>query len=136
MVTGINHLTLSVRNLQESFDFYTMILGLKPRARWPQGAYLLAGDDWMALVEDAKLRKSKLPEYTHLAFSVSSADFGPLTKRIRSSGAEIWHQNKTEGASLYFLDPNGHKIEIHVGDIETRIESARKNPWEGLEFFE
>ncbi len=34
MVTGINHITLSVRNANESFSFYTDVLGFKPIARY------------------------------------------------------------------------------------------------------
>jgi catechol 2,3-dioxygenase-like lactoylglutathione lyase family enzyme len=135
MVTGINHLTLSVRNTQESFDFYTKVLGLKPLARWTKGAYLAAGDFWIVLVEDKKTRESSLPEYTHVAFSVQHEEFDALSESIKRSGAEIWQENRSEGPSLYFLDPNGHKLEIHVGDIQTRLMSVRANPWEGLEFF-
>ena len=58
-----------------------------------------------------------------------------MRERIKNSGAEIWQENWTEGDSLYFVDPNGHKLEIHASDLEARLESARQNPWEGLEFF-
>lgn len=33
MVTGINHVTLSVKSIDESFAFYTHILGLTPVAK-------------------------------------------------------------------------------------------------------
>lgn len=29
MITGINHLTLAVRDLERSFDFYTRVVGLE-----------------------------------------------------------------------------------------------------------
>ncbi len=135
MITDLNHITLSVKDLGRSFEFYTEVLGLKPRARWSKGAYLEAGKTWIALVLDMKTRDGKLTEYSHLAFSVKPEDFGPMSKRIRESGAGIWHRNTTEGPSIYFLDPDGHKLEIHVGTIETRIASARKGSWEGLEIF-
>ena len=134
MITGISHITLSVRDLEESGAFYTQVLGFRPVARWPTGAYLLAGDVWMALVVDERLREGALPEYTHLAFAVSQQDFADLSQRIRRSGAEIWQDNRSEGASLYFVDPNGHKWEIHAGDLETRLRAAREDPWPGLEF--
>ena len=135
MITGINHITLSITDLAMSFTFYVDVLGCKPIARWPKGAYLLAGDVWLALVLDENTRTSALPEYTHIAFSVSEADFAGLSSRIVESGAEIWQNNRTEGASLYFLDPDGHKLEIHASDLETRIRSAKADPWEGLAFF-
>jgi len=135
MITGVNHITLSVRDVAESFAFYAQVLGFRPVAKWPKGAYLLAGDVWIALVLDGHVRESILPEYTHIAFTVSGEDLKRLSARIKRSGAEIWQENWTEGASLYFVDPNGHKLEIHASDLETRIRTAKENPWEGLEFF-
>ena len=133
MIIGINHLTLSVRNVEQSLAFYTEVLGFRPMARWPNGAYLLAGDFWVCLVFDEETRGTALPEYTHVAFTVAPRDFVALSDQIRAAGASIWQDNRTEGASLYFLDPNGHKLEIHASDLEARLRSAKENPWDGLE---
>jgi glutathione S-transferase fosA5 len=135
MIRGLNHLTISVKDPAVSFAFYTEILGLKPVARWPRGSYLLAGDIWVALVEDNGVRGGALPEYTHYAFDVSPDDFAALSAVIRTAGAGIWQENWTEGDSLYFLDPDGHKLEIHCSDLAARLAAAKENPWEGLEFF-
>lgn len=133
MITGINHLTFSVRSLDASLAFYVEALGFKPLARWPQGAYLLAGDLWIALTLDARTRDGALPEYTHTAFNVAPEDFAAMAQRIRAAGATIWQENSTEGASLYFLDPDGHKLEIHATSLAARLAEARRNPWPGLE---
>ena len=135
MLSGLNHITLSVRDADESFRFYTEVLLMRPVARWPKGAYLLVGETWIALHQDENTRVEALPEYTHFAFSVAPGDFDAMQRRIRDSGARIWHENRTEGESLYFLDPNGHKLEIHASDLDARIRSAKANPWDGLEFF-
>ena len=135
MISGINHVTLSVKSVDESFEFYSVTLGLTPVARWPKGAYLLAGTLWVALVLDRDTRPGPLPEYTHIAFSVPEHDYPALRERIRASGARVWHDNRTEGESLYFLDPNGHKLEIHASDLAARLQAARQNPWDGLELF-
>jgi len=58
-----------------------------------------------------------------------------MSERIKKSGADIWQENRTEGDSLYFVDPNGHKLEIHASDLETRLKIFKENPWDGLEFF-
>ena len=135
MITGVNHITLSVKEIEASFAFYTEVLGCRPVARWPKGAYLLAGDVWIALVVDGNVREGALSEYTHIAFTVSEEDFEELGARIAESGAEVWQDNRSEGASLYFMDPSGHKLEIHASDLRARIKAAREHPWEGLEFF-
>ncbi|MCK4756788.1 fosfomycin resistance glutathione transferase [candidate division WOR-3 bacterium] len=135
MIKGINHITLSVKDVDQSFEFYTQILGFKPVVKWPKGAYLLAGDLWFCLFLDDNTRKSKLPEYTHIAFTISEQNFKIMSERIKKSGAKIWQENQTEGDSLYFVDPNGHKLEIHASSLKARIKRAKINPWDGLEFF-
>ena len=136
MVGSLNHVTLSVRDLERSFVFYRDILGFRPLARWAQGAYLLAGEaTWICLTLDARTRAQALPEYTHLAFSVAPDQLAAAASRIRVSGAPEWQQNASEGDSVYFLDPDGHKLELHAGDWRSRLESCRARPYEGMVFF-
>ena len=135
MIIGINHVTLAVRDIDQSFAFYREVLGFKPVARWPKGAYLLAGESWIALVVDRHARAEALPEYTHIAFAVGAAHFAELSAAIKAAGAPQWQDNWTEGDSLYFVDPNGHKLEIHASDLAARLRSAKEQPWEGREFF-
>ena len=135
MIRGISHITLSVRRLPRSYRFYVDLLGCTPVARWPKGAYLTAGSVWVALVVEDKTRTGPLPEYSHIALRVPPGAFDGLAKRIRASGAKIFQENVTEGKSLYFLDPDGHRLEIHVGTLQSRIASARKAPWKGLKLF-
>ncbi len=134
MINGINHITLSVRSLQESFDFYQNVLGLKPLMKKAKSAYFLAGDQWLCIEEDICVRSSVLPEYTHIAFSVKQSDFNLMVDRIKTSGAKIFKENKSEGDSIYFLDPNGHKLELHVGDWKSRLQAYRNQT--GVEFFD
>lgn len=121
MITGINHLTLAVSDLARSFSFYSVVLGLKPVAKWTDGAYLTAGTDWICLSLDSHTRTKPHAEYTHLAFSVDLKTFSACAESIRAHGVVIWKENKSEGDSLYFLDPDGHKLEIHVGSLERGV---------------
>ncbi len=120
-IRGLNHVTLAVGDLDESVGFYCDVLGLRPVARAPGTAYLVAGELWLALVEDQAARPGPLPEYTHLAFTVTAEDLAVLRERLRAAGAVEWQTNRTEGESLYFLDPTGHKLELHVGDLSSRL---------------
>lgn len=135
MITGINHITLAVKNIEESFRFYQEVLGFKPLAKWQKGAYFLAGDMWFCLIQDQNTQNCLQKEYTHIAFTVSEQDFEKISDQIKDSQAQIWQDNSSEGASLYFTDPDHHKLEIHASDLATRIKAAKENPWEGLEFF-
>jgi len=135
MIQGINHITLSVRDIEQSFHFYEMILGMEPLEKWPMGAYLLAGDMWLALVVDEDVRELPLPEYTHIAFTVSQDNFVRMSQQIIQNDTILWQENQTEGDSLYFLDPDGHKLEIHASDLTTRLQMAQERLWPGLKIF-
>jgi catechol 2,3-dioxygenase-like lactoylglutathione lyase family enzyme len=137
MIGGVNHITLAVRDLDRSFRFYIETFGTKPLARWSRGAYLLAGDLWLCLALDGRTRSSPLPEYSHIAFGVPAARFDDAAARIRALGVTIWQDNRSEGASLYFLDPDGHKLEIHAGDWRTGLAAMKRDPWEAnIEYFD
>ncbi|MEO1148586.1 MAG: fosfomycin resistance glutathione transferase, partial [Cyanobacteria bacterium J06638_22] len=121
MITGINHITLSVKDLEASYAFYTEVLGCRPVAKWPKGAYMLAGEMWLALIMEPHVREQALPEYTHIAFTVSPANFETMVHKLQTAGVQSWQENRSEGASFYFTDPNGHKLEIHVSDLAARL---------------
>ncbi len=129
-VTGLNHITLAVAELPRSVRFYRDLLGMTLRAEWPEGAYLEAGALWLCLSSDAKARREPHPDCTHLAFDVAAHEFDALAERIRENAA-LWRENRSEGASLYFLDPDGHKLELHVGSLESRLAHYRANPAPG-----
>jgi catechol 2,3-dioxygenase-like lactoylglutathione lyase family enzyme len=143
MITGINHINLAVSDIQRAFDFYKDIMGFKPLCKSEGSAYFLAGnpDDhgclWLSLdLDREQLRKPAMCN-THIAFSVSECDFDMYTKRILESGASIFKENTSPGKSLYFLDPDNHKLEIHVGDWKTRITYKKQSPgnWKNIEWF-
>lgn len=75
MILGINHINLSITNIDRSFYFYHEILGLKPLCKWPHGAYLLAGDDWFCLNVTNDKAVVIRQDYTHYALSVSAENF-------------------------------------------------------------
>jgi catechol 2,3-dioxygenase-like lactoylglutathione lyase family enzyme len=135
MVRGVNHVTLAVRDLEASFTFYVESLGMRPVARWYKGAYLEAGSDWVCLSLDDATRSGSLPEYTHVAFTVEPEEFSASVERLLEAGVECWQENRTPGESFYFLDPNGHKLEIHVSNLRERLKALREKPPRELVWF-
>lgn len=73
-------------------------------------------------------------DYTHYAFSIASEDFEPFSYKVKQSGVTVWKDNKSEGQSFYFLDPDGHKLELHVGDLASRLAQCREKPYSGMRF--
>lgn len=135
MISGINHINLSVKDIEKSFHFYYAILGLKPLCKWTHGAYFLAGNQWFCLNVTDGNEVAIRGDYTHYAFSVSSDDFPNMVERLKQAGVKSFKDNRSEGESFYFLDPDGHQLELHVGDWRSRLEAKRSNPWPGAKFF-
>jgi catechol 2,3-dioxygenase-like lactoylglutathione lyase family enzyme/8-oxo-dGTP pyrophosphatase MutT (NUDIX family) len=134
-VAGINHVTLATADVEGAVAFYSDVLGCRILARWPTGAYVLAGQLWLALVEGPSETRGR-GDYSHFAFDVDAHEFAALAAAVVASGAEVWQDNRSEGESLYFRDPDGHQLEIHATSLAARLESAREAPWPGLEVME
>jgi catechol 2,3-dioxygenase-like lactoylglutathione lyase family enzyme len=130
-VRGLNHLTLAVTDLQRSIAFYRDVLGFGLRAFWAKGAYLEAGALWLCLSLEGSAPSDARRDYTHFAFDVAMDEFDTLAERVRRQAA-IWKDNRSEGASLYFLDPDGHRLELHVGSLASRLAAYQANPKSGV----
>lgn len=136
MLTGLNHLTFAVQCLDRSIFFYQQVLGCRLAARWRSGAYLESGDLWLCLSVDDNRASFPWPEYTHHAFSIAQQDFADFVSRLRGHGAVEWKSNASEGDSFYFMDPDGHKLEAHVGNLASRLAKCRGQPYADMEFFD
>ena len=130
MITGLNHITLSVSNLERSIDFYTQ-LGFTGHVKWQSGAYLSAGDLWLCL---ALGQSAPANDYSHIAFTIANEHFKSFCSRMRQMNIAEWKSNSSEGDSIYLLDPDGHQLEVHVGNLDSRLKSLEVQPYDGLEW--
>lgn len=135
MLLGLNHLTLAVSDVARSFHFYVDILGFTPKARWQHGAYLALGELWLCLSLDNSRQEQLNRDYTHYAFSIADENFAILAARLRANGINEWKNNRSEGESLYFTDPDQHALEIHCGDLTSRLAACREKPYPGMVFY-
>lgn len=128
MLRGLNHITITVTDLDRSLNFYTQLLGMTPHVRWDKGAYLSLNDVWFCLSCD-EVKPSR--DYCHIALDIAEADFNAFADKIRAAKVIEWKQNNSEGPSLYILDPDGHKLEIHSGTLQSRLEYLKEKPFKG-----
>lgn len=133
MLRGINHITLAVTDLSRSINFYQHQLGMTLKASWSGGAYLSVAGQWICLSVD-EARPSQ--DYTHIAFDIAASDFRQFSDRLIAQGVKRWKVNKSEGDSLYLLDPDGHKLEIHVGDLASRLLKMQSLASEDVVFYD
>lgn len=121
MIDGINHITFAVTNVEASVRFYVDLLGLELAAKWDKGAYMRAGQIWIALNWDQSAHTALRSDYTHVAFNVPKERFEEMRNRLEGAGVKPFKENVSEGESFYFTDPDGHKLEIHSGTLDERL---------------
>lgn len=118
-IRGLNHITLATTDVLRSLAFYTGPLGMRLEHQWEHGAYLSAGDLWVCLSSDRVVDQAS--DYTHIAFDVAPEEFASVCANLTAYGATQWKENRSEGDSFYFTDPDGHRLELHVGDLVSRL---------------
>ena len=127
-VLGIDHAAISVVDLERSLKFYTEVLGLKisPRENQKPGSehFLDCGTSLIGLIQGEKDGKKHMLEDgglggNHISFRVPTQDFDRYAEDLKNLGIPITYQKKREKSwSLYFLDPDGNKLEITAWPLE------------------
>ena len=126
---GINHLAFITDDMAQTIRFYRDLLGMQLHVSWDKGAYLSAGELWFCL----NLGQPKpAADYSHIAFSMQVDALAALRARLPDLAVQQWQKNSSEGDSLYLLDPDGHKLELHCGSLESRLRALEKAPYRGL----
>ena len=121
-ITGAGHFGISVADLDESIDFYQNILGLKVSLKREKDAFI-GKEDVLALLQfpggkeafDKEYRlKYKGKAFTHFGLTAPSVQaVFDFQEKLRNAEVEIIKEayERWDGASFYFLDPNGHTLE-------------------------
>lgn len=72
LLTGLNHLTLAVTDVNRSVAFYQGLLQLRLEAIWDSGAYLSLPGLWLCLSLDRLRNSEPAADYTHYAFNINA----------------------------------------------------------------
>jgi catechol 2,3-dioxygenase-like lactoylglutathione lyase family enzyme len=133
-VKGICHFGLSVADLNESEKFYVDILGLKVSERREKDVFFNIGPKAvMALIQypggterfDSEMRpKNWGKAFTHFGLTAESVEaVFAFQEHLQACGVKIVKEayERWDGASVYFLDPNGYTLEFiyfELGNVE------------------
>lgn len=119
---GLNHIALSVTDLQESEVFYRDIIGLEQiEEPFKLGihAWFAVGNTQLHVIESAEERRER-SIYNHLCFSVSDMEFFIKTLEDNKITYRSWEGEigevtlRTDGVQqIYFTDPDGFWIEVN-----------------------
>ena len=127
MIEGISHITFIVNDLDKTSFLFEEILNSEIVYKNDSELFLMAGNIWIALIKGKPLTEKT---YNHIAFKIKEEDFDLYVKRVQSLGLEIKSsraRTEKEGRSLYFYDYDNHLIELHTGNLETRLEYLKND---------
>jgi len=126
-LSGIHHIALNVRDLDQAERFYTDVLGFKVAQRFSKGLrhiMLDAGNSYIALFEVPDLEMQSHIEqlsetgYMHFAFKIEGERFQLAVKKLRDNNISIGEGpvRRGDGDSVYFQDLDWNHLEIHCDD--------------------
>ena len=124
-VEGIDHVAITVSNVSRSVAWYQDVLGLERRHEGVWGdfpAVVGAGATSLALFP-AQASGHALPSNSapvsvrHIAFRVDREMFERARHDLKVRDIATTFEDHTAAHSLYFADPDGHRLEITTYDI-------------------
>jgi catechol 2,3-dioxygenase-like lactoylglutathione lyase family enzyme len=122
-IAHIDHVAIAVADVERSVDWYRDVLGMERRhPEWGTApAMVCAGETCVALfgVEG----KPQPPPgrdalaMRHLAFRVDRAAFERAQEELRERGIDFEFMDHETAHSIYFTDPDGHRLEITTYEL-------------------
>lgn len=123
-VAGIDHVNLSVANLERAMDFYESVFGFRlvedgrGRTDAPFVIMTAGGRAFLALHESTRVKAPSRPFINHWGFVVGDINLVRHTLEdhqvkiqdgdSESGGVRHWPHSR----SIYVYDPDGHEIEL------------------------
>ena len=113
---GLNHIQISVSDLDRSLTFYMGLLGMRELFREGSLVFLQSaeGNDIFTLRQDQGPVDGGVGGMQHFGFSVKREDHAAAVEEVRNFGAEVLDVGRHGEDALYayFKDPDGYVIEL------------------------
>jgi catechol 2,3-dioxygenase-like lactoylglutathione lyase family enzyme len=121
---GIDHVALSVRDVERSAQWYIDVLGFERRHQgmWDGiPVFIGKGTTSIALFPVGSKEGSSSRggvRMLHLAFRASRQNFLAAQEELKSRGIKFEFQDHEISHSIYFRDPDGRKLEITTYELK------------------
>ena len=128
---GIDHVALSVRDVERSAQWYIDVLGFEHRHEGAWGGVptfigkgttaialfpVRSDAESLAAVASAKAARDEI-KMLHLAFRADRKNFLGAQEELKRRGIKFAFEDHEISHSIYFRDPDGHELEITTYDL-------------------
>ena len=125
---GIDHVAMSVPDVERSAHWYIDVLGFERRyAEMWEGTpvFIGKGTTSIALFPARSNERSTSSDrggvqMLHLAFRASGKNFLTAQEELKQRGIRFEFEDHEISHSIYFSDPDGHKLEITTYEVNQR----------------
>jgi catechol 2,3-dioxygenase-like lactoylglutathione lyase family enzyme len=118
---GLDHVALSVRDQAISERWYREVLGLERvhEETWGDMPVMLAAEGTGLALFPARGGDASSPavRILHIAFRVDRASFDAARQSLEAHGIRVEFQDHTVSHSIYFDDPDGHRLELTTYEL-------------------
>ncbi len=123
-IEALDHVALAVSDVEKSAHWYCDVLGFKPEHEGMWGGipvFVAKGDAAIALfpIGDARSTSSSAggARVLHFAMRANRKNFLAAQEELKRRGIEFDFEDHGVAHSIYFRDPDGHKIEITTYEL-------------------
>lgn len=121
----LDHIAITVRDVERARDWYCDVLGLEQRYADVWGdvpTFVCAGETGIALFPSSVKNPNARPErdtiaMRHFAFRVDRKNFEIAQRELQARGIDFEFQDHTISHSIYFNDPDGHQLELTTYEL-------------------
>jgi catechol 2,3-dioxygenase-like lactoylglutathione lyase family enzyme len=116
---GLDHVAIAVSDLDRAEGFYRDVLGLeRVQPQWDPPRIMASEGSGMALFpEGDDFSGETVPHILHIAFRVDRQAFDAARAELAERGIEASFSDHGAAHSVYFEDPDGHRLELTTYEV-------------------
>ena len=118
---GLDHVAIAVADIEQSAAWYEQVLGFEKQHQGKWGGvptFVGKGEMGIALFPKKRKESAGTGSILHFAFGARREDFLAAQRELKSQGIAFHFEDHQIAHSIYFSDPDGHKVEITTYEVE------------------